>query len=234
MQGEMMQLSEKIEKIVKEVELFIQYGVQESEQQDALNFLHRYKKDALALQLMRTFYTSLPETHEEAIARITLVQKKDDIFLLGLTTASRSYLYLATDQKALLLGEYGEGIAEPEALACFGYPDLKGFFDRYPSLAACEGYESVSPGGSGFCPVCSAAVGEVHLLGCPVEVCPWCDGQFSRCGCRFEKLGLDVLEDEDELEELERILQEKGRIPYTLAQCPSYPSATDRIGRVIC
>jgi hypothetical protein len=72
-----------------------------------------------------------------------------------------------------------------------------------------------------------AAVGEYHLLGCPVEICPWCDGQLSRCGCRFEQLGVDVLEDEEDLEELERILEEKGRIPYSEEQYPSYPSAMD-------
>lgn len=222
-----MQLSDKVEETIKEIELFVQYGVQESEQQDALNFLQRYKKDALALQLMRTFYTSLPETHEEAIARIALIQKKEDIFLLGLSTARHRYLYLATEQKAVLLGEYGKEIVEPEMLALFGYADPKDFFEKYPDLMVCEEYPPACDAGSNFCPVCSAAVGEHHFLGCPVEVCPWCDGQFSRCGCRFEKLGLDVLEDEDELEELERILQEKGRIPYTQAQCPSYPSATD-------
>ena len=227
MQGEMMPLSEKIEKIVKEVELFIQYGVQESEQQDALEFLQRYRDDDLALQLMRAFYSSLPEPHEEAIVRIALIQKKDDIFLLGLSTARLSYLYLATDQKAVFLGEYGKEIVEPEMLTLFGYPDAKDFVEKYPELMACEEYEPARSSRTKFCPVCSTAVGEHHLLGCPVEVCPWCDGQFSRCGCRFEQLGLDVLEDEDELEELERILQEKGRIPYAPGQCPSYPSAAD-------
>lgn len=222
-----MELSEKIEKIVNEVEIFIQYGVQESERQDALDFLQRYKDDALALQLMRTFYSSLPETHEEAITRISLIQKKDDIFLLGLSTARHSYLYLATEQKALFLGEFGYEIVEPEALALFGYPDTKEFFEKYPVLINCDEYEPVDVTGAMSCPVCSAAVGAYHLLGCPVEVCPWCDGQFSRCGCRFEKLGVEILEDDEALERLEMILQEKGRIPYTREQCPSYPSGTD-------
>lgn len=226
-QGEAMDLSEKIEGIVREIELFIHYGVQASEQQDALAFLQRYKNDALALQLMRCFYTSLPETHEEAMCRIVFMEKKDDIFLLGVGTAEHSYLYLATDQRALLLGEYGQDITEPEALACFGYADIDIFLTQYPSLMVCEEYEPVSASGSNFCPVCSAAVGECHLLGCPVEVCPWCDGQFSRCGCRFEKLGVDALEDEDELDELERILEEKGRVPYGRGQSPSYPSDRD-------
>ncbi len=222
-----MDFSENLTGLVSEIELFIQYGVQEGEQQGAFDLLQQYKNDTLALQLMRSFYTSLPEIHEEAVVRIVFIEKKDDIFLLGLTTASRNYLYLATDQKALLLGEYGDEIAEPDALACFGYSDVKGFFDKYPSLAACEEYEPVNSAGSRFCPVCSSVVGEVHLLGCPVEVCPWCDGQLSRCGCRFEKLGVEALEDEEELEELEKILEEKGRIPYSREQRPSYPSERD-------
>jgi hypothetical protein len=69
--------------------------------------------------------------------------------------------------------------------------------------------------------------GDYHILGCPVEVCPWCEGQLSRCGCRFEQLGLEALEDEEELEELERLLEEKGRVPYAAWQCPSYPSDKD-------
>ena len=222
-----MQVSEKKEQILSEVELFIEYGVQESERSVALELLQRYREDDLALHLMRAFYSSLPESHEEAMVRISLIQKKEDISLLAIMATCHTYLYLATDQKAVLLGEYGLEIVEPQMLALFGYPDAKAFFDKYPDLRGCAEYEPVNASGLRFCPVCSAAVGEQHLLGCPVEVCPWCDGQFSRCGCRFEQLGLEALEDEDELEELERILQEKGRIPYALAQCPSYPSVTD-------
>jgi hypothetical protein len=222
-----MRLSEKTEEVVKEIELFIQYGVQECEQRSAIALLQRYKNDAIALQLMRSFYTSLPEIHEEAIGRIFFINKKDDIFLLGLSTAKHGYLYLATDQKALLLGEYGQEVYEPEIFTLFGYLDAQDFFEKYPTFIGCEEYEPVSASNSRFCPVCMAAVGEYHLLGCPVEICPWCDGQLSRCGCRFEQLGVDELVDEEDLEELERILEEKGRIPYSKEQCPSYPSAMD-------
>jgi hypothetical protein len=227
MQGEMMQVTVKIEQTLNEVELFIDYGVRESERSVALELLQRYRDDALALHLMRAFYSSLPESHEEAIVKIVLIQKKEDIYLLAIITTSHRYLYLATDQKAVLLGEYGKEIVEPQMLALFGYPDAKVFFERYAELKDCAEYDPVRASSAMFCPVCSTAVGEHHLLGCPVEVCPWCDGQFSRCGCRFEQLGLDALEDEGELEELERILQEKGRIPYTADQCPSYASASD-------
>lgn len=221
-----MQPLEKNEELVRELELFIRYGVMESEHQNALSLLHRYHDDALALQLMRAFYTSLPEPHEEAVRRIAFIEKKDDVFLLGLSTARHGYLYLATDQKALLVGEYGKELLEPEALVLFGYPDFGGFFKKYPDIVLCSEYKPLPAAGLEFCPVCSAATGEYHLLGCPVEVCPWCEGQFSRCNCRFEQLGIEVLGDEEELEELERLLEEKGRIPYAAWQCPSYPSDT--------
>lgn len=219
-----MPFSEKSEILVKEVELFIQYGVREGEMQNALELLRRYKGDSRALHLMRAFYASLPDPHEEAISRIVLIEKKDDIFLLGLCTASRSYFYLTTDEKALLLGEYGQDVWEPEALVSFGYIDAADFLEKSPALATCEEYEPVAASSSRFCPICSAAAGEYHLLGCPVEVCPWCDGQLSRCGCRFEQLGVEELVGEEELEELERILAEKGRIPYSSGQSPAYLS----------
>jgi len=221
-----MQRSEKNEKLAGEIELFIHYGVKDAEREDARLLLQRYKKDVLVLQLMRGFYSSLPETHEEAIRRIALIEKKNDIFLLGVSTARHGYLYLATDQKALLLGEYGEELLEPEALVLFGYPDVMDFLKKYPDIALCKEYESTPGAASQFCPVCLAATGGYHLLGCPVEVCPWCEGQLNRCDCRFEQLGVESLTDEEDLEELERLLEEKGRIPYAPWQCPSYPSET--------
>ena len=222
-----MRLFEKIEGAVREIELFIQYGVQESEQQSALLLLQRYKDDVLAMQLMKSFYASLPDPHEEAIGKIFFIHKKDDIFLMGISTARHGYLYLATDQKALLLGEFGQDMIEPEAFTFFGYLSAQDFFEKYPAFMGCEEYEPVGAAGSKFCPVCSAAEGEYHLLGCPVEICPWCDGQLSRCACRFAQLGVDVLEDEKELEELESLLKEKGRIPYAKEQRPSYPLDID-------
>jgi hypothetical protein len=34
------------------------------------------------------------------------------------------------------------------------------------------------------CPECGAATGELHELGCDVEQCPYCGGQFISCDCR--------------------------------------------------
>ena len=134
---------------------------------------------------------------------------------MGVITARHQYLYLATEQQALLLCEFGHEISEIEPLVFFGYTDFDDFMVKCPSFASCEEYEPAGASESKLCPACLVAVGEYHLLGCPVEICPWCDGQLSWCGCRFEQLGVAELTEEEELEELERILEEKGRIPYT-------------------
>lgn len=212
-----------LDTLMQEVELFIQYGVQEEEQVTARALLHRYEKDALALQVMREFYSSLPDTHEEAIARIAFVRKKEDVFLLAVSTARYAYLYMATVSKALLIGEYGRDGLTPETLSFFGCDPGQDIATLFPVVASLEEYEPLNAPGSRFCPVCTAAEGEPHLLGCPVEICPWCDGQLSRCGCRFEQLGVEEFTDETELEQLERLLREKGRIPYERSQRPFYP-----------
>ena len=34
-----------------------------------------------------------------------------------------------------------------------------------------------------FCHDCAVALGQLHHLGCDMEVCPFCGGQFMTCGC---------------------------------------------------
>jgi hypothetical protein len=73
-----------------------------------------------------------------------------------------------------------------------------------------------------ICPACYAVTGEVHELGCPVELCPWCGGQLIHCACRYDQLGLDAISSEEELLQFEVILEERGRIPYSPEQRPSF------------
>ena len=77
-------------------------------------------------------------------------------------------------------------------------------------------------GGSFVRAACHAAAGEYHELGCPVEICPWCGGQLIHCDCRYEQLGLDGLTTEAELLQFEAVLEERGRIPYSPEQRPSF------------
>lgn len=69
--------------------------------------------------------------------------------------------------------------------------------------------------------------GEEHLLGCVVEVCPWCEGQLNSCNCRFEQLEVDELLDEEQLEKFEDLLNAKGRVPFVKGHKPAYPGTSD-------
>ena len=76
--------------------------------------------------------------------------------------------------------------------------------------------------GGSVCVDLHAVAGEVHELGCPVEICPWCGGQLIHCDCRFERLGLDAITSEEELLQFEAMLEEQGRIPYSREQRPAF------------
>ena len=76
------------------------------------------------------------------------------------------------------------------------------------------------------CGDCGAKEGQLHILGCDMERCPFCGGQlFGICLCecvyeRLEKLGIDV----SDKERVEEFLSGK-RIPYI-----SYPNLCARCG----
>ncbi len=210
--------------LLAEIDLFIEYVVRVDEQQQARDLVRRYRENEPALHTMRAFYSSLPDPHEEAIVRLVFLRQKETITLLGVETARHGYFYAASEESAVFLGECGCDDCDPEAVAFFACPDQQAFWEQYQDFSGCADYQPLPAVTTSKCPVCAVAVGEYHLFGCLVEVCPWCAGQFSRCGCRFEQLGVEDLEDEEMLAELERIVAEKGRIPYAREQGPSYLS----------
>ena len=73
------------------------------------------------------------------------------------------------------------------------------------------------------CHDCGCIEGEIHELGCDMEICPFCGEQLLSCDCCYEILGIDCSEGSytyengltnEQAEQWMRKLEEKGRIPY--------------------
>lgn len=215
-----LQSSEKNE-LVEEVKIFIEYSVQDADKKTALETLAAYKDNHMALSIMKDFYARLPKFREEAIANVSRIVSRHDAYLLKVETLNFQYLYFFQDEQPYFIGEKKDGIGDSDVLQFFGYTDNQEFLKTVDKRS--NEYADLKGKPHHFCPACMVGEGEIHHLGCPVEVCPWCDGQFNMCNCRFEQLGTDEITDESELDRLEVILDEKGRIPFSADQAPSYP-----------
>ncbi len=223
--------SDKVRKeYCEEIRLFIEYGVTESERQTAFDTLRTYEANSMALVVLRDFYSRLPELREEAVCKISRIVSRKGMYLLGVDTLKYQYLYFFNGEQPIYIGERSHGIADSEVLQFFGYASNEDFLKRLDGEGEGESAETDADVGFDqevFCPACGVAQGELHELGCPVEICPWCDGQLNYCNCRFEKLGVDEIVDEAEIDRLEILLNEKGRIPFSAQHAPAYPSAGD-------
>jgi len=203
------------------------YAVGENERDAAVAVVRKFSKHQAASQLLRHYYLSLPEAREEMAADIRVVAQKQGNFLFALQTTAHRYFYLCSSAQALYLGEIEKGIDDSAILGYFGYGSVGEFdarmpedYDDLPTLAASED-GTIAP----TCVACGVGIGETHILGCPIEQCPWCEAQLNRCPCRFEKLGVDRIEDETLLDRFEELLEERGRIAFDPGQNPSYPIA---------
>ncbi len=89
------------------------------------------------------------------------------------------------------------------------------------------------------CPDCGVPEGFLHKRGCDMERCPFCGNQLNTCSCIYEKLGISPLGKvegttlvrwpeltEVQTKEWDRILEEKGRIPWI-----NYPLMCKRCGK---
>ncbi len=228
-----MMLPEKTQqKLIEEIELFIEYSVEASGKKTALALVERYRNNPVALGVLLEFYRILPETREEAVDRIGYLDAVQGVTLLVLGTRNHAYLAVTSEGESHILGEYSRDEVADELLRFFGYQDNEEF------LKNCLPIEQLEEFGADqheqLCPVCHVAVGEYHLLGCPVEVCPWCKGQLSKCNCRFEKLEEETVSSEDQLDRFQELLEKKGRIRFMADQKPAYPGTSaglDQEGR---
>jgi len=218
----MLDNQEVLEKIIEEIQLLIRYAVPADEQRSACDYLESFHEDQFALAVIKDFYQTLPDAREEALLKMSLIEQKEQVFLLLLSTAKHHYLYLTNDEEGTFLGEYKDGIADSHMLSFFEYPDKEAFSKAHSSIDGYREYLPLERMNEAICPSCGTKSGNIHTLGCPVELCPWCGGQLNHCNCRFEQLGVEELTDETKIEELEEKLEKKGRIPYAKEQRPSF------------
>lgn len=209
----------------QEIALLVQYAVPEAEREAAGRLLRHYAEDAVALSVFHHFYSYLPEGLDDAIVILRRLARKESKFLLCATTTVGDYLYVADSEAALFLGPLAEGIWEQEVLDFFGFASREKFLAAHKDLSRFPVH--VPPHlDRTLCPVCHAAEGEFHTLGCPVEICPWCGGQLTTCPCRFSQLGIHEMDKETQIDDLTELLNAKGRIPFnTEEQTPAYPTS---------
>jgi hypothetical protein len=211
--------------IIDEIELYVQYGVQ-GDALGAMKLVKKYETSPLVLELFKLHYSNLPEAREEAVVKICLLMQHQGVHLFVVVTAQYNYLYAVSLEHLLYLGEYGKDLGK-ELLAHFGYTTQQEYLKDCPLAESLEEYPLESGSEAATCPVCGVVQGEMHLLGCVVEICPWCEGHLSGCNCRFERLNTDEIEDEEQLESFVDMLDEKGRIPFTEKQSPAYPGTSE-------
>ena len=207
-----------------DIELLVRYVVREEDYKKALAVVERFSQHPAAANVFRNYYAELPEGFEEMACDLRVVVQRCGAYIFALKTTDHCYLYFGSEDAVQYIGTYQQGIDDDELLLFFGFPDPGSFLKKvgvsFETLVRPANHVSAS-----HCVACGVAVGEVHVLGCPVEQCPWCQGQLNRCNCRFDQLGVDEVADEALLERFEEILETKGRIVFTPEQAPAYPTA---------
>ena len=193
----------------------------ENDRPEAEDLLEIYRDDRIGLSLLQEFYNYLPEAREDWIREIRVVNRQRGIFLLAAFTVQEKYLYLVSSEGLEFQGSMADGYLVAELLDFFGYESAEVFAAICASPETLPIYEPLQMEEE-ICPACHAVAGEYHELGCPVELCPWCGGQLIHCDCRYEQLGLDSISSEEELLQFEALLEERGRIPYSQEQRPSF------------
>ena len=224
-----MEKENKLEKLIEEIKLHIKYAVPADEQQRSVSLVIKYNQDRMILSLLLDYYTTLPEAREEGVVRVATLMNLQSVFLLVVVTENHAYLYTASGETVIFLGIYGNEVNE-QILAHFGFNSQAAFLEKCLDVDELEDYkthEQENP----VCSACGVAEGEPHLLGCTVEVCPWCEGQLSNCNCRFEQLGLEEIETEIQLDEFYDLLMAKGPIPFKKEQNPSYPAVGNELDK---
>jgi hypothetical protein len=201
----------------REIDLLMEYSAPSDEKADLIKVVDRYAADIIALNILHSFYSYLPEAQDDGIVELRRIANHRGVFLLVAKSLLNDYLYLADREKAEFLGPLREGIWDREILEFFGWRDREDFFKQVADPDGLMIHLPVNEAPD-LCPVCGAADGELHTPGCPVEICPWCGGQLTSCPCRFTETGREAFTRESHLDEFLELLAKKGRIPFNAAE----------------
>jgi hypothetical protein len=216
---------ENNEKLIEEINLYLHYAVPVKDEEDARKFVARYRHNKTVLNVLRQYYLALPDAEEAAAIRVSKLLQRQGVTLFVVSTPTTAHLYAVSADNAAWLGEYLKEIDE-EILGFWGFPNQQAFLRICPPIDELTEYKVGISDSSQECPACGVAVGEYHLLGCSVEVCPWCEGQLNKCNCRFEQLEVDAIDSEDQVERFLELLEAKGRVVYQEEQAPYYPGTS--------
>jgi len=211
-----------LKKLMDEIEVLVPYAVPDGELETARTFLTGFAEDFFALGIIKDYYQTLPDACEEALINIAVLEEREQVFLMLLSTTGHHYFYVTNDEESMFLGEWEKGMGDKQLLSFFGYPDNEAFAKAHSAVEKCRKYVSLERTNIELCPSCGVKTGEMHTVGCPVEVCPWCGGQLNRCNCRFEQMDVEEFTDEAMLNQFAEKLEQKGRISYAKEQRPTF------------
>lgn len=212
--------TDELERKRRHIRSLMRYAVPEEAMEAALDLLLIFGDDRTALAVLEEFYSFLPEAKNDWIKELRLVARQQGVFLIAAVASEDAYLYLISSEGIEFNGSLRDGYLDHDLLDFFEFESAEAFQQAVKDTEQLPEYQplQVDPD---LCPACQAATGELHELGCPVEICPWCGGQLIHCDCRFEQLGVDELSERDLLR-FEALLEEQGRVAYSPEQRPSF------------
>ncbi len=211
----------------KDIQFLMKYAVPEDQVETAESLLKKYETDIIALNLLHSFYIHLPEGRDDSVQGLRLLTRRQGVFLICVSTGNgMHYLYVVNNEAAHIIGTMAEGIIDRELLDFFGYTDNREVLVLTREPEKLKEYLPFTADAN-LCPSCQVAEGEFHTLGCPVEICPWCNGQLTYCNCRFTRLNTDAMDKVSQIEKLLELLEEKGRIAFKKDHGPGYPTMDD-------
>lgn len=218
-------VAKAFDKVLTEIETYVSFAVPADKQKQALELILSYKEDGLALRLFQEHYASLPDAVEEAVDGLYELASDQGIRCLLAITETAGFFYVVSADQIVYAGSKVEDLSA-DLIRFIDRGDRKKLKNVLQDLTKLSVYGGKVKKIGDLCPACGVGEGEVHFLGCVVEICPWCDTQLSKCNCRFEKLKVEEITTDEELELFEDMLATQGRVPFSKEQGLAYPGSS--------